>query len=144
MFQIFSRSITLFMTVFNRCFLSLRRFDKFVLGRALKGIKITKCEWLYPTGVRVTSQGHIAARRKMASWLHFVYTQLVVSLARANFYVTENEASKLRYNSTTHCEGRFRLTCFQETYKSSKVSTLVDISFLLFREQILIFLTRAE
>ena len=74
----------------------MRRYEKFYLQRAMKGIKLTKCAWLYPYGCRVTAEGHLVARRKMCSWIHFVFTYLVVPLVRASFYVTENEASKMR------------------------------------------------
>ena len=79
-----------------RSFLSMRRYEKFYVQRAMKGIKLTKCAWLYPEGCRVTAEGHMAARRRMCSWIHFVFTHLVVPLVRASFYVTENEASKMR------------------------------------------------
>jgi len=72
-------------------FISLSLYDSFTLQEAVDSIKITECTWAFYNAnpAHQKADQFVAATHRVAQFVQFIFTQLVVPLMRAYFYCTE-------------------------------------------------------
>ncbi|KAK9798933.1 hypothetical protein WJX73_003177 [Symbiochloris irregularis] len=73
-------------------FIKLRRWEYLSVHQLLKGLRITELPLLTgcKPGVASSPSGHAAGSRRLARWLQWLFTYLVIPLLRAHFYVTDS------------------------------------------------------
>ncbi|XP_047341368.1 telomerase reverse transcriptase isoform X2 [Impatiens glandulifera] len=85
-------------------FIHLRRYEKFSLKQCMHGLKISKFPFLstkhsFCNINRTNSQSHYHVhsikRNVLESWIFWLFSNLVMPLVQANFYVTEHDHGKL-------------------------------------------------